>query len=147
MNQYQDCREKRRLIRIDPDLGKVYDRIIAEKYGVSRHVVSTERVKAGIKAKGGTPPRKDSSPVFNMVAENRKLLGVYSDRSISIALGVNHRTVSRVRNYLKIPPGKITLKTHTFADRKRQLLEKWPCIPERVGKSRNEWYKYLEGRR
>jgi len=66
------------------------------------------------------------------------LIGVYFDAHIAREAGVSQETVKMHRYALGLDPG-----TNPLPNQKQVMLNRWACVPERVGKSRNQWRDYL----
>ena len=124
----------------DPDLGKVEDSVLAEKYGVSKFFVCKIRNRLNIPFKWKRNVYHPPATNKEKVLEYKQLLGKYSDTSIADFLGFHKETVRRVRAELGLPAAKKKLDYFPLS-KEQQLMHNWPCIPERVGLTKNEWRK------
>lgn len=130
---------KREQISKDPDLGKITDVEMGERYGVSKTFVCKIRNRLGVDFEWKRNSGRPKSPRRDKVIKHKSLLGVYSDYSISRHLEVNKETVRRVRLEMGLSPGKKNLDDTVVISDEQSLLDSWKCIPERVGLTKNQW--------
>ena len=100
----RNCSKERALIAADPDVGKISDVDLANRYGVSRFVSASVRNELKI------PPcpqahRRDT-PVQDALTKYHKWMGVYFDTHIARELRVAVRSIQKYRRQHKISPGK-----------------------------------------
>lgn len=134
---------KRKEIAEDPRLGVMLDTDLGKEHGVSKSFARNVRVSLGI-----PPTRKRNIPAppplaTNKVLEHKGLMGVYSDNSIAKALGVHRSSVTRAREKLGIERGTQQLASGPSQWQSSYLLE-WGVIPERRGKTRNQWMTFCK---
>lgn len=91
-------------VLIDPDLGKVQDRIIAKKYGLSISKVSAIRYKLKIPA-SHIHPLQFSLRKFNWDKIICKL-GIVRDIELSKEAGVSRERIRQIRKKHNIPKYK-----------------------------------------
>ena len=133
---------KKELVLADPNLGKVRDDELAEKYGVSKSFVSKIRNKCGIPFQWKQRKAILPAPQRDKVKKYSYLLGKYSDTSIAETLAVHRETVRSYRIELGIPahPSGKKLTIIPLSDEEK-LMNAWKCIPERVGLTKNQWLR------
>ena len=98
---------QRAAIDKDPDLGKISDSRMADRYGVSRFVAADVRRRRNIPPARTKKQRK--TPALEKLNKYESWLGVYYDTHIARELRINGRTVQRYRKSIGRAPGKLSL--------------------------------------
>lgn len=97
-------------------LGKIPDRQLARKAGISASSVGRERSQRGI------PPWKEPSPAADWTPERVALLGKDTDARVAAALGISKEVVGVKRRILGIPAYGRVAKVREWTDQELALL-------------------------
>ena len=139
----------KKLIAQDPDLGKKKDVEVAERYKVSKTIVWRVRNQLGIppfRGNGGGLPAHEKKRYDairrHMVSDG--MLGEYPDFVLADLYGCSRSFVAMMREHQGIE-SKFKGKGSEAYDGPKPVsllsryFDKWPCIKERVGLTRNQW--------